>query len=57
VEPVSPDVTSLKKLADGTQDAAGELVSLIYQKLHWLVISPLRHGGGRAEFVQMHSMS
>jgi len=44
VEPVSPDVTSLlKKLADGNQDAAGELIPVIYQELHRLAVGHLRH--------------
>jgi len=44
VEPVSPDVTSLlKKLADGNQEAAGELIPVIYQELHRLAVGHLRH--------------
>src|SRR5205085_5950867 len=44
VEPVSPDVTSLlKKLADGNQEAAGELIPVIYQELRRLAVGHLRH--------------
>ena len=44
MEPVSPDVTSLlKKLADGNQEAAGELIPVIYQELHRLAVGHLRH--------------
>jgi RNA polymerase sigma-70 factor, ECF subfamily len=43
VEPISPDVTSLlKKLADGNQEAAGELIPVIYRELHRLAVSHLR---------------
>src|SRR5205823_14757925 len=44
VESISPDVTSLlKKLAEGNQDAAGELIPVIYQELHRLAVGHLRH--------------
>jgi RNA polymerase sigma-70 factor, ECF subfamily len=44
VQPVSPDVTSLlKKLADGNQEAASELIPVIYQELHRLAAGHLRH--------------
>jgi RNA polymerase sigma-70 factor, ECF subfamily len=44
VGPVSPDVTSLlKRLAEGNQDAAGELIPVIYQELHRLAAGHLRH--------------
>jgi RNA polymerase sigma factor (TIGR02999 family) len=44
VQPVSPDVTSLlKKLADGNQEAARELIPLIYRELHRLAVVQLRH--------------
>jgi RNA polymerase sigma-70 factor, ECF subfamily len=43
VDPVSPDVTSLlKKLADGNQEAAGELIPIVYRELHRLAVSHLR---------------
>ncbi len=43
MEPVSPDVTSLlKKLADGDQDAACELIPVIYRELHRLAVAHLR---------------
>jgi len=43
VEPVSRDVTSLlKKLADGNQEAARELIPVIYRELHRLAIGHLR---------------
>jgi len=43
VEPVPSDVTSLlKKLADGNQEAARELVPLVYRELHRLAASHLR---------------
>jgi len=43
VDPVSPDVTSLlKKLADGDQEAARELIPIIYRELHRLAVSHLR---------------
>jgi RNA polymerase sigma factor (TIGR02999 family) len=43
VEPVSSDVTSLlKRLADGNQEAAGELIPLVYRELHRLAASHLR---------------
>lgn len=42
--PISPDVTSLlKKLADGNQEAASELIPVIYQELHRLAVGHLRH--------------
>ena len=44
MERVSPDVTSLlKKLADGNQEAASELIPVIYQELHQLAVGHLRH--------------
>jgi RNA polymerase sigma-70 factor (ECF subfamily) len=44
VQSISPDVTSLlKKLAEGNQDAAGELIPVIYQELHRLAVGHLRH--------------
>jgi RNA polymerase sigma factor (TIGR02999 family) len=44
VESVSPDVTSLlKKLADGNQEAASELIPVIYRELHRLAVAHLRH--------------
>lgn len=44
MESVSPDVTSLlKKLADGNQEAARELIPVIYQELHRLAVGHLRH--------------
>jgi RNA polymerase sigma factor (TIGR02999 family) len=43
VEPISSDVTSLlKMLADGNQEAAGELIPLVYRELHRLAASHLR---------------
>jgi RNA polymerase sigma-70 factor (ECF subfamily) len=43
VEPVPSDVTSLlKKLADGNQEAARELVPLVYRELRRLAASHLR---------------
>jgi RNA polymerase sigma factor (TIGR02999 family) len=40
----APDVTSLlKKLADGNQQAAGELIPVIYEELHRLASRHLRH--------------
>jgi len=43
VESVSPDVTALlKRLADGNQDAANQLVPMIYQELHRLAVLHLR---------------
>jgi len=43
VEPVAPDVTSLlKKLANGNQEAAGELIPAIYKELHRLAVVRLR---------------
>ena len=43
MEPVSRDVTSLlKKLADGNQEAARELIPVIYRELHRLAIGHLR---------------
>jgi RNA polymerase sigma factor (TIGR02999 family) len=44
VETVSADVTSLlKKLAGGNQEAAGELIPIVYQELHRLAAGHLRH--------------
>jgi RNA polymerase sigma-70 factor, ECF subfamily len=44
VERVSPDVTSLlKRLADGNQEAASELIPVIYQELRRLAAGHLRH--------------
>jgi RNA polymerase sigma-70 factor, ECF subfamily len=44
VESVSPDVTSLlKRLAGGHQDAASELIPVIYRELHSLAARHLRH--------------
>jgi RNA polymerase sigma-70 factor (ECF subfamily) len=44
VEPVSPDVTSLlKKLSEGNQDAAQQLIPVIYQELHRLAAGHLRY--------------
>jgi RNA polymerase sigma-70 factor, ECF subfamily len=44
VEPASPDVTSLlKMLADGNQEAARELIPVIYHELHRLAVGHLRH--------------
>jgi RNA polymerase sigma-70 factor, ECF subfamily len=44
VEPVSADVTSLlKQLAHGDQEAADELIPVIYQELHRLAVGHLRH--------------
>src|SRR5438309_648344 len=43
VQPVSPDVTSLlRKFADGNQEAAGELIPVVYQELRRLAIRHLR---------------
>jgi RNA polymerase sigma-70 factor, ECF subfamily len=43
VDPVSTDVTLLlKKLADGNQEAARELIPVIYRELHRLAVSHLR---------------
>jgi RNA polymerase sigma-70 factor, ECF subfamily len=43
VEPVSRDVTSLlKKLADGNQEVARELIPVIYRELHHLAVGHLR---------------
>jgi RNA polymerase sigma-70 factor, ECF subfamily len=43
VDPVPPDVTSLlKKLADGNQDVARELIPIVYRELHRLAASHLR---------------
>jgi RNA polymerase sigma-70 factor (ECF subfamily) len=43
VDPVLSDVTSLlKKLADGNQEAARELIPMVYQELHRLAASHLR---------------
>ena len=44
VESVSPDITSLlKRLAEGHQDAASELIPVIYRELHRLATRQLRH--------------
>jgi RNA polymerase sigma-70 factor, ECF subfamily len=44
VESVSPDVTSLlKRLVGGHQDAASELIPVIYRELHSLAARHLRH--------------
>src|SRR5437879_8697909 len=44
VQPFSPAVTSLlRKFADGNQEAAGELIPVIYQELHRLAAGHLRH--------------
>jgi RNA polymerase sigma-70 factor, ECF subfamily len=44
VESVSPDITSmLRRLAQGNQDAANELIPVIYHELHRLAASHLRH--------------
>lgn len=44
MESVSPDVTSLlKRLAEGHQDAASELIPVIYRELHSLATRHLRH--------------
>jgi RNA polymerase sigma-70 factor (ECF subfamily) len=44
VESVSPDVTSLlRRLAEGHQDAASELIPVIYRELHCLAARHLRH--------------
>jgi len=43
VQSVPPDITSLlRKLAGGNQDAAGELIPVIYRELHHLAIGHLR---------------
>jgi len=43
VQPVSPDVTSLlRKFADGNQEAAGELIPVVYQELRRLAVRHLR---------------
>src|SRR5215813_2910054 len=43
VKSVAPDVTSLlKKLADGNDQAAGELIPIVYEELHRLAVSHLR---------------
>jgi RNA polymerase sigma-70 factor (ECF subfamily) len=43
VDPVPPDVTSLlKRLAEGNQEAAGELIPIVYRELHRLAVSHLR---------------
>lgn len=40
---LAPDVTLLlKKLADGNQDAAGELIPVVYDELHRLAVRHLR---------------
>jgi RNA polymerase sigma factor (TIGR02999 family) len=44
VGPGSPDVTSLlKKLAEGNQEAARDLIPVIYEELHRLAVAHLRH--------------
>ena len=44
MESVSPDITSLlKRLAEGQQDAASELIPVIYRELHNLAKRHLRH--------------
>jgi RNA polymerase sigma-70 factor, ECF subfamily len=44
VESVPPDITSLlRRLADGNQQAAGELIPVIYRELHRLAVGHLRH--------------
>ena len=44
MESVPPDVTSLlRKLADGNQDAARELIPVIYRELHRRAVGHLRH--------------
>lgn len=44
MEPVSRDVTSLlKKLSEGNQDAAHQLIPVIYQELHRLAAGHLRY--------------
>ena len=44
MESVSPDVTSLlKKLSEGNQDAAHQLIPVIYQELHRLAAGHLRY--------------
>jgi RNA polymerase sigma-70 factor, ECF subfamily len=43
VDPSSSDVTSLlKRLANGNQDAARELIPIVYRELHRLAVSHLR---------------
>lgn len=43
MDSVLPDVTSLlKRLAQGNQQAAGELIPIVYQELHRLAVSHLR---------------
>jgi RNA polymerase sigma-70 factor (ECF subfamily) len=43
VHSLAPDVTLLlKKLADGNQDAAGELIPVVYDELHRLAVRHLR---------------
>jgi RNA polymerase sigma factor (TIGR02999 family) len=43
VNSLAPDVTLLlKKLADGNQDAAGELIPVVYDELHRLAVRHLR---------------
>ena len=43
MQPVSPDVTSLlRKFADGNQEAAGELIPVVYQELRRLAVRHLR---------------
>ena len=44
MQSVSPDVTSLlRKFADGNQEAARELIPVIYRELHRLAVGHLRH--------------
>jgi RNA polymerase sigma factor (TIGR02999 family) len=44
VESVPPDVTSLlRKLAEGNQEAAREVIPVIYRELHRLALGHLRH--------------
>ena len=44
MEPSPGDVTALlNRLADGDQDAAAQLVPLVYQELHELAARRLRH--------------
>ena len=44
MQAVSPDVTSLLKLlGEGNQEAARELIPVIYQELHRLAVRHLRH--------------
>jgi len=46
MEPSPEDVTSLlNRLADGDQEAAAQLVPLVYEELHRLAARSLRHEG------------